>query len=174
MGSRNGSRAPCRDAGCRRQRLQLPIPQRKLPPPSRVQLRVPQRKLPPPIGDPSAWKASDRATSEFWRRPLATGSPRMHAKPPQSIKLPGAKGAIRTQSMLSGARAFVVRRRGIASGGELHQTRLCGHRFGRLSQSEDARFNLPDYTRSANEHSKAPSNFSRAMGAAAKGIRGAA
>jgi tetratricopeptide (TPR) repeat protein len=39
-------------------------------------------------------KASDRATSEFWRRPLAQVLQECNAKPPQSIKLPGAKGAI--------------------------------------------------------------------------------
>ena len=41
-----------------------------------------------------ASKASDRATSEFWRRPLAQVLQECNAKPPQSIKLPGAKGAI--------------------------------------------------------------------------------
>ena len=47
-------------------------------------------------GAPSnpAPKASDRATSEFWRRPLAQVLQECNAKPPQSIKLPGAKGAI--------------------------------------------------------------------------------
>ena len=39
-------------------------------------------------------KASDRATSEFWRRPLTQVLQECDAKPPQSIKLPGAKGAI--------------------------------------------------------------------------------
>ena len=39
-------------------------------------------------------KASDRATSEFWRIPLAQVLQECNAKPPQSIKLPGAKGAI--------------------------------------------------------------------------------
>ena len=39
-------------------------------------------------------KASDRATSEFWRRPLAQVLQECNAKPAQSIKLPGAKGAI--------------------------------------------------------------------------------
>ena len=37
---------------------------------------------------------SDRATSEFWRRPLAQVLQECNAKPSQSIKLPGAKGAI--------------------------------------------------------------------------------
>jgi len=40
-------------------------------------------------------KASDRATSEFWRRPLAQVLQECNAKPSQPIiKLPGAKGAI--------------------------------------------------------------------------------
>ena len=39
-------------------------------------------------------KTSDRATSEFWRRPLAQVLQECNAKPSQSIKLPGAKGAI--------------------------------------------------------------------------------
>jgi tetratricopeptide (TPR) repeat protein len=40
-------------------------------------------------------KASDRATSEFWRIPLAQALQQCNTKPPSpSIKLPGAKGAI--------------------------------------------------------------------------------
>jgi hypothetical protein len=39
-------------------------------------------------------KASARATSEFWRRPLAHALQECNAKPSPSIKLPGAKGAI--------------------------------------------------------------------------------
>jgi hypothetical protein len=39
-------------------------------------------------------KAPDRATSEFWRRPLAQVLQECNAKPSQSIKLSGAKGAI--------------------------------------------------------------------------------
>jgi tetratricopeptide (TPR) repeat protein len=39
-------------------------------------------------------KTSDRATSEFWRRPLAQVLQECNAKPSQSVKLPGAKGAI--------------------------------------------------------------------------------
>jgi tetratricopeptide (TPR) repeat protein len=37
---------------------------------------------------------SDRATSEFWRKPLAQALQECNAKPSPSIKLPGAKGAI--------------------------------------------------------------------------------
>jgi hypothetical protein len=39
-------------------------------------------------------KVSDRSTSEFWRRPLAQVLQECNTKPSQSIKLPGAKGAI--------------------------------------------------------------------------------
>ena len=39
-------------------------------------------------------KASDRAASEFWRRPLAQALQECNAKPSPSIKVPGAKGAI--------------------------------------------------------------------------------
>ena len=39
-------------------------------------------------------KASDRATSEFWRRPLPQALQECTVKPSPSIKLPGAKGAI--------------------------------------------------------------------------------
>ena len=45
------------------------------------------------VSNPAS-KASDRATSAFWRRPLAQALQDCNVKPSPSVKLPGAKGAI--------------------------------------------------------------------------------
>ena len=69
----------------------------------------------------------------FLEETARTGASRMQREAIRSDQTSRRKRCNRAQSMLSRARAHVLRGRRTTSGGKLHQTGLCGYRLCRLS-----------------------------------------
>jgi hypothetical protein len=72
-------------------------------------------------------------SGRFLGETARTGTSRMQRKAIRSDQASRRKRCNRAQSMLSRARAHVLRGRRTTSGGKLHQTGLCGYRLYRLS-----------------------------------------
>ena len=77
--------------------------------------------------------APDRVAARFLEETARTGTSRMQREAIRSDQASRRKRCNRAQSMLSRARAHVLRGRRTTSGGKLHQTGLCGYRLCRLS-----------------------------------------